>query len=244
MFKVVVGNRFKSSAHNTNYISMQDYLESHRDLQGVMFIPGQGINVEERNFILSKNLQDISSDLLDHITQQCRSNVHKSKQKNVVIGQLSPIANKDLTYKAGLVIDNENELILDHVSGYHIPGMIFLEATRQLAMAALSLVEGEGAVTKALIMKDIKANYLLFAYLLPTQATVRLEPVSAEVYNIYCEFTQNKDVVVQTSGSFKVSDKDKLQRLEVLLMKKQTTLYLKEMQSQLQEATVVEATLA
>lgn len=244
MFKVVVGNRFKSSTHNANYISMQDYLASQRYLEGVMYIPGQGINVEERNFILSKNIHDISSDLVEHITQQCRSNVHKSKQKNVVIGQLTPIINKDLTYKTGLVIDNENELILDHVSGYHIPGMIFLEATRQLAMAALSLVEGEGAVAKALIMKDIKANYLLFAYLLPTQATVRLEPDSAEVYNIYCEFTQNKDVVVQTSGSFKVSDKEKLRRLEVLLMKKHTTMYLKEMQAHLKEATEVEETLA
>ncbi len=125
MFKVVVGNRFKSSTHNANYISMQDYLASHRDMQGVMFIPGQGVNVEERNFILSNNVQQVSSDLLRHITQQCRTSVHKSKQQNVVISQLTPILNKDLTYKASLVVDNENELILDHVSGYHVPGMIF-----------------------------------------------------------------------------------------------------------------------
>jgi hypothetical protein len=214
---------------------MQDYLASHRDMQDVTFIPGQGIDAEERNFILSNNVREISSDLLERITQQCRTTVHKSKQQNVVISQLTPTVNKDLTYKASLVVDNENELILDHVSNYHIPGMIFVEATRQLAMAAWSLVEGEPSASKAMIMKDVKASYLTFAYLFPTVVTTRLEPIGAGEYLIFCEFTQNKDVVVRSNGSFKVSDKNKLQRLETLLLKKHTTLYLNEMQAQFKE---------
>jgi hypothetical protein len=223
---------------------MQDYLVSHRDIQDVIFIPGQGINAEERSFILSNNPQEISSDLIEHITQQCRSSVHKSKQQNVVISRLTPTIKKDLTYKASLIVDNENELILDHVSGYHVPGMIFIEATRQLAMAALSLVEGESSASKALIMKDIKASYLIFAYLIPTLVTTRLEPICDGEYSIFCEFTQNKDIVVRTNGSFKVSDKDKLQRLEALLMKKNITLYLNEIQAQLKKSDVLEETFA
>jgi len=244
MFNIVVGNRFKSSTHNANFMSMQDYMLSHADMQDVTFIPGQGINTQERNFILSNNTHPISSDLLAHILQQCRTNVHKSKQQNVVISQLTPVANKDLTYRASLVVDNDNGFILDHVSGYHIPGMIFIEATRQLAMPAWSLLEEKPSASKAMIMKDIQASYLVFAYLLPTQVTTRLEPICTGEYLIFCEFTQNKDVVVRTSGSFKVSDKDKLQRLEALLMKKHTALQLNEWQAEMEKPSVFEETCA
>jgi hypothetical protein len=77
---------------------MQDYLASHRDMREVTFIPEQVIDDGERNFILSSNVQEISSDLLERITQQCCTSVHKSKQQNVIISQLTPSINQDLTY--------------------------------------------------------------------------------------------------------------------------------------------------
>ena len=245
MFKIVLGNRFKSSTRNANYISMQDYMQAHSEMSGIIFIPGQGVNARERSYILSNNSHPISRDLAPSVLQLCHTKVHKSKQQNVVISQLAPVAdNKEQTYSANLVVDNDNEFILDHVSGYHIPGIIFIEAIRQLAMASWALLEGQPAETKAMIMKDIQASYQGLAHPLPTRIIARLEPSSDGAYLISCEFTQNKRVVVRISGSFKVSGKDKLQRLEALLPKKHTTMQLNELQAQLERLSIRERSCA
>lgn len=222
MFKIVVGERFRSSTHNVDYISIDEYKQLWASMPETFFIPGQGISAAEREMILAQNPQQIEQLLASHVLPQCRKKVHKSQQQNVVISALTPVADKAMTFQAGLLVDNENELILDHVSGFHVPGMIFLEATRQLAMSAWELINGMNVDAKSMIMKDISANYLDFAYLIPTHIETRLQKINGDQYHIFVNYSQNDRVVVKTQGTFKVSDKHKVQRLEALLMKKHT----------------------
>lgn len=49
--------------------------------------------------------------------------------KKIIIGTL--IKDSDHTYKSKLLINNDSELILDHLSGFHIPSMVLIESARQ-----------------------------------------------------------------------------------------------------------------
>ncbi|OHV33282.1 hypothetical protein CC117_23300 [Parafrankia colletiae] len=60
-----------------------------------------------------------------------RHEVHKDSQRNVLVCDVRQVGAG--RYQAGLYIDNDNELVLDHATGRHIPGMVVMEATRQMA---------------------------------------------------------------------------------------------------------------
>lgn len=66
-----------------------------------------------------------------------RSQVHKQRQENVLLGDVVRVEQN--RFHACLTIHEKNELILDHVSGQHISGMLINEAVRQMALAVTEM---------------------------------------------------------------------------------------------------------
>ena len=129
-------------------------------------------------------------------------------------------------YESSLILNNENELLLDHVSGRHIQGIVFIEATRQMSTAVVNKFYPSG---EYYLMHDIGAEYINFAF--PIETFIQLELCGdddksagkAHKFKVKLDFLQNKKTVVSTRGSFSSMDKHVFnsieERLSVIALK-------------------------
>ncbi|WP_394848770.1 hypothetical protein LZC95_15100 [Pendulispora brunnea] len=140
---LVVGDRFVAPRMPENVIGFSAFVANLREDRSNEIVGerhiyiGQGINPAEERALRSEVLNSAFSQqivLHDGDSEKvARSQVHKHQEENILIAGLEPIGEHE--FSAKLKVDGDNELVLDHTSGWHISGMVILEAMRQMAMA-------------------------------------------------------------------------------------------------------------
>lgn len=139
----VVGDRFALGSGHTDVVAVTRLFSrlrsgSYDDLGGeCLIILGQGVSADEEKtvhqLIRSRRLTDRLVVRHGDRVPVPATRVHKQRPENVLLADLHRSGEHE--YQARLVVHGDNELVLDHVSGWHIPGMLIHEAARQMILA-------------------------------------------------------------------------------------------------------------
>ncbi|MFK3982408.1 AfsA-related hotdog domain-containing protein [Micromonospora sp. NPDC050397] len=139
----VVGDRFATGVGDAEVVAVSRLLTRLRagcydNLSGeCRVILGQGVSTDDETIIshLIQNRRLTDRLVVRHggRTTVPAARVHKQRQENVLLADLR--RTDEHRFSARLVVHDDNELVLDHVSGWHIPGMLIHEAARQMILA-------------------------------------------------------------------------------------------------------------
>lgn len=222
MLKFVIGERLFNQNLSNSYITFKNYLEeiNNHAFHDVIYIPGQGLSDTERKVVYRDNIKHFSGNAYKIGTLLSKEAMNKRDDRNVLITELISLGND--RYESSLVIHNDNELIQDHFTGSHIPGMIFLEASRQLARATWMKYENSPQDAMAMVINDIHCEYKKFAFLFCVNVEVNIRKLTDCTYDLDASFTQNGVQVVKSYGKLQIAQKKKLAALELSMMKKMT----------------------
>lgn len=219
---VVVGDKFSEFAtlEGTTTVSrlanLFDGLHSDQQIPGVVLF-GQGVSEGWRSYLKKRALAGgidtafLGSQQIDDRTG--RSFCHKWNRNNVLIThpqQVSPTH-----YSMLLSIDDACEIMSDHVSGYHVQGMVFIEAARQafLAVSECFLLPKENRYY--FVINKLDTTYHRFAFPLPTDISLEIvesDRSRADRYSakVVIRFHQNGECVSESRAEFAAILEDKL----------------------------------
>lgn len=136
---LIVGNKFSDFSINDNVIMLKDIeiLIKNKKLSDmdIYYELGQGVSEDKIHKLISLSIEyNFRDKLLFEPIKKCRTkHVHKSELKNSLI--TLPIRIAGNIYESMIYIDDENEIMSDHVTGQHLQGMLFSEASRQMFLA-------------------------------------------------------------------------------------------------------------
>jgi hypothetical protein len=182
----LVGNRFSEFAVQPGVQTVSEFLTAVRDGVGAdgttrLFV-GQGVTNTDWLEIL---VELAVANLLDRValptttaTPVCTSVVHKARAENVLITDPREVSAG--RFAADLRLDPDNELLIDHITGQHVPGMAIIEAARQMMMAVSNtfylpmLAKGEYGY----VLNSIDCRFE--RYLFPLPAVLEMTMESAE----------------------------------------------------------------
>jgi len=141
MYKImtIVGNSFVDFAKNEMVILYDDVKEIiHKRVpyvENIKYDLGQGVSEHGINQLINDaENSGLRSYLLFNEVKKCqRRHVHKIDARNSMISM--PIETDKNTYESNIHIDDENELMSDHITGQHLQGMLLTEACRQMFLA-------------------------------------------------------------------------------------------------------------
>src|SRR5690606_12858101 len=143
---LVVGDKFASYVQGKEAITLSQ-LRGLLSLsipllasQGVtVLVPGQGLGDESvkqllREATASANLSSFDFSLWHSLPARAPMSLsHKHNPANTLISSPRRLAAD--VFESHLLIDEECELMHDHLSGQHVQGMVLIEATRQALLA-------------------------------------------------------------------------------------------------------------
>jgi hypothetical protein len=207
-------SQFISSLHKGQY----DDAEGH----GVLHL-GQGISAYDERFIREELAhRNLSGRWLIQGRgglKASRSQVHKHREKNVLIADLEPLGQN--RFRSRLVVDDDSELLLDHATGWHVSGMVILEAMRQMGMAVterfcdLSTLGGQ----RGFIIQNWNTSFANFLFPLAAHIICTVEPVSSArakrlEFRADLRVMQCERCAAQASIEFAVLEQDSLNSIE------------------------------
>lgn len=209
---IVIGDKFSSLRHAISCKTFLEWQAEKNSVQeGTYYIPGLGLNDREHNEVINNLPEPLKKSLV--IFPATTEQTHKHFKENVLLGNFEYLS--DSNYRAKLVINDKNELLQDHVTGIHLPGMIFVEATRQMCVAAVHSFSK--SKNDYLVIDEITSNFISYAYPLPTEITMDIEKdADSDIvkYNVQVNFYQSERAIAKTSGSFMIMEKEKFQSTE------------------------------
>lgn len=212
----VVGEMFSNCAQLDNFVCFKDWhqLFGEKCIEDIIFLPGQGLTQSQRDLVTATCRKDYARILINNLPIARKTSSHKQNHVNTLITE--PVKVHDNVYISDLIIQHNNELTLDHTTGIHIQGMIFLEATRQMASAVTELYMKKEKQSFAI--SNIYADYQSFAFPVETRITLKISNTEKESeYVVELFFYQSDKLVVKTGGRFTSVDKDELSRKEMRL---------------------------
>lgn len=143
---LIVGDCFATCCLIDNVDTVSGFAKKIRAVASGMIAPdelpgeviwGQGVGEHERTYIsrLASGLDEsVAPKFIGQIaTPATRGHVHKRAPQNVLISV--PERENDQRFVSDLIIDSRNELLIDHVTGQHVQGMVLVEACRQMFLA-------------------------------------------------------------------------------------------------------------
>jgi A-factor biosynthesis hotdog domain len=110
-----------------------------------------------------------------------RQDVHKARQDNVLIADLTRTAPD--TYQAELRLHDHNELLLDAQDRVHIQGMVAAEASRQMFLAVTEQFYTSQWPRQRYYIVLNSMNTAFENFLFPVRATLRLRIDSADLHD-------------------------------------------------------------
>jgi hypothetical protein len=121
--KIVVGDKFISFIKETGNISYSELNNSPDQFRGSSLIIGLGLSRNELN-----SIQDIADRyeikiINKYVPADCCI-THKYKLENCLISK--PVQLAENIYESQLILDDDSELLLDHITGLHLQGMILV----------------------------------------------------------------------------------------------------------------------
>src|SRR3546814_2102255 len=156
---IVVPEAFSNFAKNENclpYSELVAYLRQDNLVIGAMkgstFIAGQGLDELQLDHVeclsARRGLQEAFLHWrVWHVANlAARSLCHKHIPENILISK--PVQRSDNVFTSDLFLHYRNELMLDHLTGQHIQGLVLTEACRQMFLA----------VTEKYFLQDYRAK--------------------------------------------------------------------------------------
>ncbi|WP_165771536.1 AfsA-related hotdog domain-containing protein [Vreelandella nigrificans] len=221
--KFVVGSKFWNPEVNDVYTSIDTFrtiIENHPYAVDNIYVPGQGLSESERQDVIDTvRVPAIKKYFLNNGKLLNSDKTHKCNDYNILISELSTITHGK--YRSCLYLHQDNELLLDHFDGSHIPGMVLLEATRQLAIATWSQFEQRDTSGMAMVINDIHCHFHDFAFPFCINIDISIDRVEKDNnYRLNVEFIQNGNMFSNSYGTFRVIENKKLRKLERIYSKK------------------------
>lgn len=206
--KLAIGERFRALCEIEGCIDIKRIRENE---DCIVFNNGIGITADEMRLLgNSQNVISVNPEsgfVSSDYTLNGRHPTHKHKNENILVKSLSQRGETDFDVELGL--DGNNEFLLDHVNGYHIPGLVFVEASRQVAMSIYHIYIQDCEEDVYFVLKDISSKYLGFAFPIDTYAQANLTLVCEKTnqYFITINFIQNGKKIVQSESTFTIHSK-------------------------------------
>ncbi|MGQ0838317.1 AfsA-related hotdog domain-containing protein [Actinokineospora sp.] len=179
----LVGDRFETFAAQDRVETVNRFVGNVRlgvydELTGrVRLLAGQGVDASDWDTIRTELGR---TGLLDRFVLPTRlpevvpaADVHKRREENVLLADVECRGPSSLA--ALLRLSDLNEMVVDHVTGQHLSGMILIEAGRQTVLVAVKeLVLAEGTGTDhSLVLGSLTAAF--DHYVFPIGAELRVE---------------------------------------------------------------------
>lgn len=179
---IVVTKGFDRFAQNENLLLYERLMKLLHDecpergpLAGRQLIAGQGLSQEQ---VSHAWFVGISKGLLQefkhwHIWRgkrlAAKPLVHKHRPENTLISV--PEVAQDGGFIADLMLDDRNELMLDHLTGQHVQGMVLTEACRQMFLAVTErfCLGDYQAPKRYFVINTMTMRFQAFAFPLPAQ---------------------------------------------------------------------------
>lgn len=219
---IVVGDKFAEFAtlEGTTTVSrlanLFDGLRANQQMPEVVLF-GQGVSEGWRSYLKKRALASgietifLGSQQIDDRTG--RKFCHKWNRHNVLITHPQQVTSTH--YSMLLSIDDACEIIADHVSGYHLQGMVFIEAARQafLAVTECFLLPRENRYY--FVINKLDTTYLRFAFPLPTDITLEIVEADSSRTDRYSakvviRFYQNGECVSESRVEYAAILEEKL----------------------------------
>lgn len=210
MKKIIVGSRFSNLASLSPKVEVNDNNITKNMSNHIIF--GQGIY----------NKTSIAENMHKNFMPERKEYTRKHRAENVIIGLVEKTA--DTTFKSQLLINNESEMILDHLSGFHIPSMILMEAARQVTAVVINKYLTTFDSTYA-IAKKFNNQFNEFVFPFETQINVTIANLitikTSTSFSIKIEFIQNNvncalselDIVFYREASLLALERRNISRL-------------------------------
>lgn len=189
----------------------------------VLLHPGQGITPHERADIDAtlqrRGLEDRVRLQPDDLQPAGRGVVHKHRPENVLLTDVRRVSEHD--YDAGLCVHGHNELLLDHQTGYHVQGMVVIEAARQMFLAAFEVGYRHRWPMRSyyVIWNSVQLTFTNFLFPLPARVTCTLSELNIAnpnklEYGMQVEIHQAGQVVVTGDIAFTSFETKRIASLE------------------------------
>jgi hypothetical protein len=198
---IAVGDRFENFLANPGTVAASQLLDRHADPgAAVPVLAGQGLSAEQLARLALR-----TPETLRPPEPAGASLTHKRQPRNVMIGV--PVDRGDGTFTAGLILDDCNEVIEDHLTGQHIPAVALIEAARQMWTAVTERFLRDDTTPLRFVVTDIGASFQRLVFPLPTTLHYELiECVPGRMQRTYrCRVlvSQNDQVSAEVRGTYR-----------------------------------------
>jgi len=195
-----------------------DAIERH----GVIHL-GQGVSAYDERFIREElERRNLSAQLRiqrRRPPKMSRSLVHKHHEKNVLITDFEPLGPNQ--FRSRLSVDDDNELLLDHATGWHVSGMVILEAMRQMAMAVTERFCDLSTLgnSRGFIIQNWTTSFDNFLFPLAAEILCTVEPINCAKakrleYRARLNVMQCERSAAHASIEFAVMERNSLSSIE------------------------------
>lgn len=179
---IVVGDKFKEFAANESVICISDLervIENNDpEYANTFFELGQGVSAArvERLIQLANSHRRRDFLLFEPLVKCGLKHVHKIRPENSMLSIPMKIAED--RYEADMLLDDDSELMADHVSGQHLQGMVLIEAARQMILAVTEeyLISDFGGPC-AFIWNGIDVAYFDYAFPTSTRLIYQIKEI-------------------------------------------------------------------
>ena len=213
----IVGEKIKRLVPFSNVINYSEFMQQHMVLstEGWTVILGQGLSALE-----------ISSVILVVSTFKSGNNkignsyaaapllspvlVHKHELKNTLVSVPEKVAEN--LYMAYLCVDDSCAELSDHLTGSHIPGMLLIEAARQMVTAVTEKFLKSESNNYAFILNQLGADFKHYVFYLEVQLFYKLLEIrhglnGAFTARAQVNFVQNNISVTSIAIKHQLMDK-------------------------------------
>ncbi|EMV8752350.1 hypothetical protein AADS67_004982 [Escherichia coli] len=179
---IVVPKAFGQFAQNENLLLYERLISLlHEEnpksglLAGRKLVAGQGLNQEQVSHAWFVGTSKGMSEEFKHWhasrgkSLATKPLVHKHRAENTLISE--PECGQDGTFVADLILHEHNELMLDHLTGQHVQGMVLTEACRQMFLAVTEkfCLQNYTAAKRYFVINTMSVRFQAFAFPLPAQ---------------------------------------------------------------------------
>lgn len=219
----VVGDKFAKNLTSQNIISMSMLEKSIycNDYAHYKFYLGQGVNLKKifafKKYIKINRLQNISILFDKSYIKASRRITHKKKSVNVFISD--PLKIDDKIYVSRLLVDDRCVEMSDHFANKHMPGMILIEAARQMATAITEkfyIVNNK----EPLLFIGKSFNAIFNCLISPLEVDIKCminkikESKNNKTFDITIFFIQNNNICTEINHIFSVFPKSLIDSYE------------------------------
>jgi hypothetical protein len=220
---LIVGDRFSGFANQGSVRCFSEIARALEDdvarLDGAVLTLGQGLSGEQVDALLRRAEALGVRDRLrfDRVEKCGKRHVHKERAENSLV--TLPRRLDDDRFAADVYIDETSELLNDHFNSRHIPGMVLIEATRQMCLALTEeyFTDADDA-GRAFLWTGLHTRFLDFAF--PAPLTVEARVVERSVaakktsFRVDVQLFQYDTVVAASDVGFETRSRAAVERRE------------------------------